>query len=723
MAERLKKSGPGNIVEILRQRAVQIPTNVAYRFLPGKMEEVKELTYGQLDHRARAIGGWLMSTYGKNFPIALLFPPGLEYVEAFYGTMYGGGIAVPLNPPASRNATARLEKVLENANCRVALTTLAQLPRVVRARQQCPELSKIEFIPVETIHDNASSDWRDPCTDPESIVMVQYTSGSTESPKGVRLRDRNLFHNVSLMMQVSGLDQSDVGVSWLPHYHDMGLVAGILMPAFGGFPVVLLSPGGFLSEPIRWLDAISKYRATVSGAPNFGYEECVRRIREEEIDRIDLSSWRVAYCGAEPIRAGTLKSFEAAFARRGFRQKSFFPCYGLAESTLMVTGGPAESLPVVRWLSRIGLQGGYVIDVPAEGPDATSVLASGALIPGNKIIIANSEKVVCESGRVGEIWLAGPSVADGYWNSADATEEVFKGFLAETNDGPFLRTGDLGFVENEMLFVVGRCKDLIIIRGLNHFPQDIELTVERCHLSLVPGCGAAFSIDVEGEEKLVMVHEVDRHLAKTEHQSVFESIVAGISKDHGIQVHVIALIKQSTIAKTTSGKVQRHRIRSEFLSNRLVVVAQWQASPGEGEQSSRVRTTVTVDVPDFNEGEEIERIIASELAHLLRIDINQVDPRRSIYDLGLDSLLAAQLRNRILSKLNVELTQSEIMGAATIRGMMSLLLIKKMGTLDRRAEGQLAQILEQVERLPEDKVAEMLRAVKASDIMGSESAD
>ena len=492
---------------------------------------------------------------------------------------------------------------------------------------------------------------------------------------------------------------------------------------------MLLSSAGFLSQPIRWFDAISRYRATVSVSPNFGYEECVRRIRKEEMEEIDLSSWRVAYCGAEPIRPDTVKRFVAAFACFGFRETSFFPCYGLAESTLMVTGGPAESLPAVRWLDKNALGNGHVADAPAEGQNATAVLASGALIPDNKVVIVDPEsKVVCGRGQIGEIWLSGPSVADGYWSSASATEEVFRAFLPETKAGPFLRTGDLGFVEDERLFVVGRCKDLIIIRGLNHFPQDIELTVERCHPSIVPGCGAAFSIDLDGEEKLVVVNEIDRHVTESIHQLVFERIVSDVASEHGLQVYAIVLIKQGTIAKTTSGKVQRQRIRLEFMSKKLKIVSQWQALRGEpafpieDERALLRRTDLSANAHDIEESGEVERVIISELAHLLRIDIGEIDPERSIYDLGVDSLLAAQLRNRILSRLHLEVTQSEVMRSTTIRELALMLRVKVPAC---QPDDELARIIDRIEQLSEEEVIEFLRAKKGASgaALENEAAD
>ena len=709
------KSETSNIVEMLRQRAAQAPTGEAYRFLFGKAGEEEILTYGRLDHRARAIGGWLRSRCGTGFPVALIFRPGLEYITAFYGALYGGEIAVPLNPPASRNSVARLVAVLASANCRLALTTRDMLPRVERALRQFPALSETEFVAVETIGDDASSDWRNPCTPPESTVVVQYTSGSTAAPKGVKLRDRNLLHNAALMMRVSRLGKYDIGVSWLPHYHDMGLIAGILMPAFGGFPVVLLSPAGFLSDPIRWLRVISEHRATVSGAPNFGYEECTRSIHQEEIGGIDLSTWRVAYCGAEPIRPDTVKRFTATFSRCGFREKTFFPCYGLAEATLMVTGGPAASSPVIRWLSKSDLRKGTVADAPDDSPNATALLASGALIPDNEVVIVNPEsKVICEKGRVGEIWLSGPSVGDGYWGFTDATEEVFGAFLAETGAGPFLRTGDLGFVENGMLFVVGRRKDLIIIRGLNYYPQDIELTIDRCHPSLVSGCGAAFSVDVDGEERLAVVHEVDRRLAKTEHQSVIESVVESVAEQHGLSVYAVALIKQGSIAKTTSGKVQRQRNRSDFLTNQLLVVSQWRALAREDVPNPFGKTGFPENLEAVHEEAEIERCLIAELSQLLEIEGSHIDPQDSIFDLGVDSLVATQLQNRILLKLNVKLTQSEIMRSVTVSKLSSHLLAKKMAAPPSYTEEQLIRIVDQLEGLSEERVTEMLRTMRVS---------
>ena len=665
-----------SIVEILRRRTIQETERIAYRFLSDREPGVSALTYGQLGIRAMAVGSWLMEKGLTAEPVALILPPGLDYVVAFFGVLCAGAIAVPLNPPGSRNFTTRTESALGDVKCRLALTTSRLLPKIARMVQQNPCLSSIEFATIESIPDTCASEWHDPGITSEAPAIIQYTSGSTSDPKGVLLRNRNLLHNVEMMTRVSELDRFSVGVSWLPHYHDMGLVAGTLMPAYAGFPVTLLSPVTFLAQPIRWLEAISTDCATVSGGPNFAYEHCIRNIRQHDITNIDLSTWRVAYCGGEPVRPYTLDRFLAKFGRCGFREQTFFPCYGLAEATLMVSGGPVDAPPASEWISG-DFRYGSLVRTPPHTHESTRILASGALIADNEVVIVDPEAATrCEDSQIGEIWIAGGSVGDQYWHRPEETKETFGARLADTGAGPFLRTGDLGFIQDGMLFVAGRCKDLIIIRGANYYPQDIEETVEKSHQALRAGCGAAFSIDSSGDEKLVIVYEIDRRVAESQHDSIIRAIVQSVADRHGLQVYAIALIKQGTVFKTTSGKVQRRQNRSAFMSSTLTVVREWRIQPSDVDPASG--TTMVENLAGSKPADEmqVEALLISEMAKMLGIDPTQIDPMQSIYALGLDSLMVANLRNRLMSTLNIEIELAELMKHSTIKDTVSYVAIR-----------------------------------------------
>jgi acyl-CoA synthetase (AMP-forming)/AMP-acid ligase II len=379
--------------------------------------------------------------------------------------------------------------------------------------------------------------------------MVQYTSSSTASPKNVVLTHSNLLHNSAILQRTLGHSPESVGAIWLPPYHDMGLIGGLLQPLYCGFPVFLMSPLHFLQRPLRWLDMITRYRATTSAGPTFAYELCVRRTTAEQRATLDLRSWDAAVVGAEPINAATLERFAAAFAPCGFRPAVFRPSYGLAEATLMVT-------------SRTGP---HTLD-----DRAPALVSCGGPRPGQRVLVVAAEsRVPCPSDVIGEIWVAGPSVARGYWNRPEETEAAFGGCLATTGEGPFLRTGDLGFVHEGELFVTGRLKDVIIIRGRNHFPDDIERTVARSHPSLSACGGAAFSVVADGEEQLVVLQEVDRHDRQPDSDGIADGIRCAVMESHDVRVVSVLLVRAGRLPRTTSGKIQRFACRDAYLAGTL----------------------------------------------------------------------------------------------------------------------------------------------------------
>jgi acyl-CoA synthetase (AMP-forming)/AMP-acid ligase II len=398
----------------------------------------------------------------------------------------------------------------------------------------------------------------------------------------------NLLHNSALIQQVCKHTPETRGVTWLPFYHDMGLIGCILHPLDVGLPVTFLSPVAFLQRPLRWLQAITRTRGTTSGGPPFAYDLCVRKITPEQRASLDLSSWDVAFVSAEPIRPEILERFAATFAPCGFRREAFYPCYGLAEATLLAAGGPKAAPPVMFAVQHAPLEQNRVVAATGEEDGTQTLVGCGQSLGDQEIVIVHPETLTrCLPNEVGEIWIAGGSVAQGYWNRPKETERTFQAYLAETGEGPFLRTGDLGFLRDGELFVTGRLKDLIIVAGHNHYPQDIELTVERSHPAVRPDGCAAFSVDIDGEERLVIVAEVERRtfeegttwsemgalvVARTPGASeIVQAIRRAVAESHELRVHAVLLLRPGTIPKTSSGKIQRHICRTSFLAGSTTV--------------------------------------------------------------------------------------------------------------------------------------------------------
>jgi acyl-CoA synthetase (AMP-forming)/AMP-acid ligase II len=432
--------------------------------------------------------------------------------------------------------------------------------------------------------------WRPPAVDSQSLALIQYTSGSTGVPHGVMVSHANLQDNAGHICRLFRHTPVSRGLIWLPPYHDMGLIGGILQPMHAGFEVTLMSPLHFLQQPARWLRAVARTRATTSGGPNFAYELAVDKVGPEDLDGLDLSSWDVAFTGAEPIRAETLERFADAFEPFGFRREAFYPCYGLAESTLMASGAPKP--------------GPYVVhDMPADRSESNGngqpqtrrqVVGCGRALVGQELAVVDPERLTrCVDGQVGEIWIRGASVAQGYWNRPERTQETFAAYLADSGEGPFLRTGDLGFLTDGELFVTGRRKDLIIIDGRNHYPHDIEETVERSHAAIRPRCCAAFSIEGDTQEQLIIVTEIERQYVPRraqagadagagpqaagaasdkpdgDKQEILRAIRRAVAEQHDLRVADIRLLKPGTIMKTSSGKIQRFACRQRYVEGTL----------------------------------------------------------------------------------------------------------------------------------------------------------
>jgi acyl-CoA synthetase (AMP-forming)/AMP-acid ligase II len=564
-------------VDILRKRASHQSEEIVYTFLLDGETESDWLTYQALDRQARAIAATLQSYQTMGERALLLYPPGLEFVAAFFGCLYAGVVAVPVYPPRRNQKNTRLEAIIADAGATIVLTTASLLTTI----QEALPLVNRHCIATDDLPNDVASAWQEPTINSQSLAFLQYTSGSTGMPKGVMVSHGNLVHNSTLIYQLFGHNPQSRGVIWLPLYHDMGLIGGVLQPLYGGFPVTLMSPISFLKKPLRWLQAISRYQATTSGGPDFAYDLACRRISPEQRSSLDLSSWKVAFSGAEPIRAQTLERFANYFSPYGFRREAFYPCYGMAETTLIVSGGLKTEPPIVRPLKAGELEKNRVVSATEEEESIRFIVGCGRSWLNQKIVIVDPESLtLCEPDQVGEIWVSGASVAQGYWQQPEQTKQTFHSYLADTGEGPFLRTGDLGFLQDGEMFITGRLKDLIIIQGRNHYPQDIEITVEQSHPSLRPSSGAAFTIEFAEQEKLVIAHEVERSsLRKLNPNEVIGAIRRAIAEEHDLQVYAVLLLKIGGIPQTSSGKVQRRACRERFLAGSLNVVADWSANP------------------------------------------------------------------------------------------------------------------------------------------------
>ncbi len=568
-------------MDLVRHRAKFQPHGVAFVYLVDGENEQIRLTYGELDRQARAIGAWLESLDLVGQRALLLYPPGLEFVAAFVGCLYAGVVAVPVYPPRRNRSIFRVQSVANDAGARVALTTDVVLKRVEPLIDSTPSLKELKWLATCHVPEGMEGNWQPPDIQADTLAFLQYTSGSTGTPKGVVLNHANLVHNSALIAHAFEHTRSGKGVFWLPSYHDMGLIGGILQPLYVGRPNVLMSPMSFLQKPVRWLSAISRFQATTSGGPNFAYDLCVRGITPEQRKNLDLSSWKVAFNGAEPVRAETIQRFTEVFAPCGFRPEAFYPCFGMAETTLIVSGGFVEKPPVIRWFDAASLATHQVVARDRGADGARALVGCGETLPDQKIVIADPETMTtCRPDQIGEIWASGPSIAQGYWGQPEATQRTFQAYLRDTGEGPFLRTGDLGFMQEGELYVTGRIKDLIILHGVNLYPQDIEQTVSHCHPRLRPDTGAAFTIDSDGRERLVIVYELERR-TQGDLAEVFGAIRRAVSAEHDIQVEAIVLIKAGSIPKTSSGKIQRHACRNGYLAGSLEIVGQWQISEHE----------------------------------------------------------------------------------------------------------------------------------------------
>lgn len=562
-----------NFVELLQERANRSPTLTAFRFLADGETESESITYAQLDQRARDLAVRLLEMGVEGQVVLLVFPAGLDFIVSLFGCLYASAIAVPCHPPRANQSLGRLQAIARNAAARWALTSDEQLADVAQRSRDDLDLSHVRWMALPASEGLDASLWKSPPVTEKSIAFLQYTSGSTGRPKGVMLTHGNLIHNERMIQAAFRHGPETVVAGWLPQFHDMGLIGNVLQPIFMGVPCILMPPMAFMQRPARWLRMVSNYRVTTSGGPNFAYELCVRKVRDDQLEGVDLSSWTLAFSGAEPVRARTLDLFARRFAPHGFRRQAFYPCYGLAEATLFVAGPkPGQPTRLLRVLRR-SLEERQVVEASAghSGEAVETLVGCGRSAISQSISIVDPGRLVlCAHGEVGEIWVSGPSVAAGYWKMPELSANTFEGHLADDPGHSYLRTGDLGVIVDEQLFVCGRLKDLIIIRGRNHAPEDIEWSASLVLNDWGAGSSVAFSVQGDEAERLVLVQEIDRKtLRSAGGHALAARLRRVIAHEHGLQLSDVVFVKLASIPRTSSGKVQRHRCRALYEAGTL----------------------------------------------------------------------------------------------------------------------------------------------------------
>jgi acyl-CoA synthetase (AMP-forming)/AMP-acid ligase II len=631
-------AGPTLFDAFVRRVKAQ-PDATAFIFVDDAGEQETPVSNRELDERARRIAAVLLQAGAQGQPVMLLYTPGLDYISALLGCLYAGCIAVPAYPPLHQRQASRVQSLIDDARAPVVLTNASWFDAALLpppGEHPCTWIHTGRAPHADLPPWTGQPSWR-----PEATVVLQYTSGSTGQPKGVMLSAGNLTHNVQHMAQRLACRPDMRGVTWLPPYHDMGLIAGILLPLYVGFVGVTMTPASFAQRPVRWLQAVSRHRAEITGGPNAAYELCVDKVSDEQLATLDLRSWRVAVNGAEPVRASTLHRFSARFAACGLASRTFHPCYGLAEATLFVTGGP--------WDAEV--DAGFD---PAD--DAQQAVPLGRSLPDQALRIVDADTCQpCGDGVEGEVWVRGPSVASGYWRQPELSEATFRARLKGEDAGDaqanWLRTGDLGLMTHGTLRVTGRIKDQINLAGRKLYPHDIEQAAQRSHAALRKHSGAAFAVPGQLRDQLVLVQELEPR-AKADPDVVLAAIRQALGRELGVQADDICLVKAGVVDKTSSGKVRRSSCRQAYIGGHIEAVARSQrpddtaragrcAASGAGAE----RDAMPVLVPQHPV--DMLSLLRQHLARQLAVGVDQIDTEVTLAELGVDSLALTQLQAQL----------------------------------------------------------------------------
>lgn len=652
-----------NLSDLFELRCQQQPNELAYAFVRDTLELESQLTYGQLERRVRSLAGHLAREVVPGTTALLLYPQGLDAACAFWACTLAGLVPVPApapDPIRLKYGLPRLRSIIEDARVSLVLTT-SNITALSSELSIAKEAGSIKWMATDHPYDEADS-IDVPRLGSNALAYLQYTSGSTATPRGVMISHGNVLAHCRALALAGDVSDRSRSLCWLPYFHDYGLLHGIIAPFYAGIPAYLMSPITFLRRPLRWLEAVSRFAITHSGGPNFSYEACLRAVRQQKEWRVDLSTWMVASCGAEPIHPGTVEQFIDTFGSHGFRRTAFTPGYGLAEATLLVTMQRAGTEPSFLHVEADALAESIVKESPASRRGTRTLVGCGEPLEETHVRIVNPRTLgECPPGVVGEVWLAGAGIGAGYWGKPEETDATFNATLAGSGDGPYLRTGDLGFLHRGELFLTGRLKDLIIVRGRNYYPHDLEWSAEQAHPGLRRGYGTAFSIEGKTGECVVLVHEIDKQVPESDLTDVMSSIRRALADEYELEVHTVVLIKSGTIPRTSSGKVQRGACKAAFESGQLAVIA-----------VSTLDLTLEAETDELR-SEAPHTTTENKLADIWHEVLGESLPHRhaNFFVLGGNSLLAAQVVARVLDVFQVELPLSVLFERPTLSALAS----------------------------------------------------
>lgn len=626
------------IVDVLKFRAQSTPGRIAYIYLRNGENNEQIINYAELDSRVRRIAGMLQQRGYRGKRVLLMYPQGLELIEAFFGCLYAGAVAVLMYPPSSSRLAERLDRILLNSEASCLLTDVSVIEKLDRLlvstdsttphwrRRDVLKMGSVSlpYLVTENLAEEQPGTFENELINPNDLAFLQYTSGSTGTPKGVMVSHANIVANEKAIQHIFGGDDRSCGVSWLPVLHDMGLIGCTLQPLFVGYPLVFMTPLHFMQRPVRWLRAISKYHATHSGGPNFAFDYCVSKVKEKEKASLDLSSWTVAFNGSEPVRGDTMKRFQRAFSQCGLNPGAQFGVYGMAESTLILTGTPRRETPPID--------------------EETGYVSSGRVAPLHEIKIVDPEtSSELPDGQKGEIWAAGGSIAQGYYGSPEVTVKTFHATLKEDNTR-YLRTGDMGYLRDGHLFVTGRLKDLMIIRGRNFHAEDIEWSLQDIN-GLRENCATAFLLDRDDPDSLTIVAGVSR-LSQADWSDLLTRISVRIYEDFQLRINRIVLIKPKCLPKTTSGKIQRSLTRRMYLDGQLQIILDQPLAVSDANEK-KVNDSGDASEAVSRVSTQEEQTIAAIWADVLGLELDEIGIRDNFFSLGGHSLQMLELADRL----------------------------------------------------------------------------
>lgn len=647
-----------SIIECLYNNSIENPNDIAYEFVTDLSTATETITYGQLYQDVTQIAKNLVEKVGAGNSVLLLYPPGIEYIKAFFACVMAGVIAIPLYPPKKNAKADKIFIVTEASKAKFALTPESELPLIAKFWDENSSL-EIAFLTTQSLIDGQShSNSELPKVSSDSPAFLQYTSGSTGNPKGVIITQGNILANTQYLQNISGADERDVFVNWLPLFHDLGLVTAILLPAYMGCKSVLMAPANFVRNPVIWLKAMTRFGGTIGGAPNFAYDLCTDKISEQSLEDVDLSKWRIAYNAAEPVKYETLERFIERFSSVGFKRDSFYPSYGMAESTAFISGGHGDDKLNVISIDKKALADNKVVQVEDNDENKIDFVGNGLTDENHHLRVVNPDtREVMPEGEIGDVWFSGPSVSPGYWLLDEVTKQAFGNTIDAEEDKQYLHTGDLGFIIGKHLYVTGRSKDMIILQGKNYYPQDIEATIKYCHSDIHAGFTAAFEID----ERLVVVTEVNRHAMKTlDPQALVQQIARCVYNLHEISVDDVVLLRPFSIPMTSSGKIRRRETKGLYQAGKL---------------SSLYNKVARQEIVKPNG--DVESAVHAIWCDTLGLD--EISVTTGFFELGGDSIKAIQIAGG-LSKAydSISLEEAEILSCASIREMAQLVTLNLM---------------------------------------------